>query len=524
MFRKKVELGTENLVSGKVKKKLLSGLPESCSVLFDKSTPLKLQKLTNSKALLYLTQLESTWVPVLIDTGSAQVLPSIYAVWEHPELLPKVETHSQVSQFLLNGADLMWPGVTNKQEVLSWFKPGLPVAVQIRGNPSPVGVGVLSELPTSEMTGVCVKVANAYRDGLWLAWQEVPNEGYGVDIVVPLEEEPQETPEETPEEAPEESKEPLEMTEDMVMSILLTALKVGVTELPLEPSQLQKTMQMCKRDLPFNLKNSPFKKIGKLMEHASELELIKYEQPKGFDHKLVTAVNSSHPMIAQFRPLVNKPKPLPQETESEPTDYPKVVYHSVLIPTSAIKPFLQKALESTPQFVEKPETNKILMEYIKANQLDQNVSAKQMSRVDELLAQALKIPSEEHQKSDLVRKFQGSFKEGYIKEYTLGMFEPSLKHGSIPSIEIKVERLKGRKNKTVTIVKGCEHYEIDYKELGQACRKMLAASATVEQVKKDSKTVNVLHVQGNHSAEVSKFIITNYQVPKSSLQINNLKK
>lgn len=39
-------------------------------------------------------------------------------MWEVPEILPSIEVVPNASKFVMNGADLMWRGVVNPEEVV----------------------------------------------------------------------------------------------------------------------------------------------------------------------------------------------------------------------------------------------------------------------------------------------------------------------------------------------------------------------------------------------------------------------
>eukprot|EP00754_Rhynchopus_humris_P024857 Rhum_TRINITY_DN14918_c16_g1::Rhum_TRINITY_DN14918_c16_g1_i1::g.128064::m.128064/K15027/EIF2D; translation initiation factor 2D len=78
--------------------------------------------------------------PLFVDTTgklSKQPLPTIFALWRAPELLPAMHVVPDVSSYLLNGADLMWPGVVSHDAI----KKGDLVQVLVLGNPCCVAIG-----------------------------------------------------------------------------------------------------------------------------------------------------------------------------------------------------------------------------------------------------------------------------------------------------------------------------------------------------------------------------------------------
>ena len=69
------------------------------------------------------------------------------------------------------------------------------------------------------------------------------------------------------------------------------------TDLPLEPSDYLRNYfyeYVCD-EFQLNLKQSSFKKIGKLLENASRDGVINYEMTKGkSDHKVITVIHRQH--------------------------------------------------------------------------------------------------------------------------------------------------------------------------------------------------------------------------------------
>lgn len=66
---------------------------------------------------------------------------AVFALWRVPTLLPVVFTPSPVSRNLINGADLMLPGMRVTLHPAGDFAEGDLVAVCAIGNPAPFAVG-----------------------------------------------------------------------------------------------------------------------------------------------------------------------------------------------------------------------------------------------------------------------------------------------------------------------------------------------------------------------------------------------
>lgn len=145
-----------------------------------------------SKMLIYT--LEGT--PLFFDlSGKGDILPTVYALWQLPSLLPTLSLkHHAATKYLLGGADLMLPGVFVPPEGLPPFVRGQLFSVTVRGNPCPLAVGrtLLSTTDISRMgpnpRGKLLEVLHVFGDHLWSlpATPFTPNDGFFANCVVPL--------------------------------------------------------------------------------------------------------------------------------------------------------------------------------------------------------------------------------------------------------------------------------------------------------------------------------------------------
>ena len=100
------------------------------------------------------------------------LLPTVYALWLCPHLLPPLFIPSPVSTPLLRGADLMLPGVLHAPALLPLLlSPYQPRAVLVRGNPAPFGVGLSAvsdaEAERGGWTGRGLRMVHVWGDELW---------------------------------------------------------------------------------------------------------------------------------------------------------------------------------------------------------------------------------------------------------------------------------------------------------------------------------------------------------------------
>ncbi|CAG9310914.1 unnamed protein product [Blepharisma stoltei] len=592
MFIKKFSLGNENIVSSKEKKSLVSKLSPALEFINDKKVELKVAKIAGSKGKIYFRHQNDEWVPILVDSnGKLDIFPTVFLLWDNPLLLPVIETWSGVSEAIINGADLMWPGICDGKAVTQWVRPGMWVSIKIHKNDAPIAVGKILQIPEDKenLKGKCVEVFHFYRDNLWELHQIIPNDGFGIDFVgsygvenreqeeekkneeniqeelkneenkkdaqenseieqrennkssIELENKeitqeeikenfPQDEPQ-NPEECPKDEENPpkiveetkeVVVSEDIVIQILLTALKVGIKDehLPLEPSQLLIVMNQCKRDIPFSMPNSPFKKIGKLLKHANDIGLIEYKEPKGSDHKLVTSISRFHPLYVQCVPIVKKPKQNKNiEKLEEQSQYPIVTFTPVLIPHQKTSQFLLRNNIEAEVFT-KQELSAAMQDYIKSHKLDENAPDKSQILLNEELATILGVPQGPFNKSELAKKFSEKFAEGYVEEEMSGMHLPIVKHGQIPCVEIS--EAKRNKRKRLTLAKGLENYRVDLKELCSNCQRHFSTQCSLlEGYPNTQSNYMIFQIQGSLCSELSSYLSNTYKIPKQFIKIKN---
>jgi translation initiation factor 2D len=137
-----------------------------------------------SRMVVYVN--EDTREPLAFDeTGKGDAMcASVYALWRLSALLPRLEVHAPVSEFVLRGADVMLPGVvfTSLEEVQALRKGELR-AVFARGNPHAFAVGELlvdaEDIQKHGKKGKGLRVLHYYGDELWkMGPQTAPNPGF----------------------------------------------------------------------------------------------------------------------------------------------------------------------------------------------------------------------------------------------------------------------------------------------------------------------------------------------------------
>jgi translation initiation factor 2D len=111
--------------------------------------------------------------------GDPKVFPTVFALWKLPEMVKAVDTWSPVSEKVMQGADLMLPGVIVPAGGLH-FEAGDVRAICVQGNPYPMAIGEMfmssDDARAAGMKGKGVVVFHTYGDTLWeLGGKAVPS-------------------------------------------------------------------------------------------------------------------------------------------------------------------------------------------------------------------------------------------------------------------------------------------------------------------------------------------------------------
>ena len=117
-------------------------------------------------------------LPVFFSADGAEtsrLAPTVFLLWKFPDMVPCVHTWGPVSEKVIQGADLMLPGVIVPEETkkLEEFGKGDVISIKVKGNPYPIAVGEAAvsseEALASGLKGKGVVVFHVYGDELWKA-------------------------------------------------------------------------------------------------------------------------------------------------------------------------------------------------------------------------------------------------------------------------------------------------------------------------------------------------------------------
>ncbi|XP_042495319.1 eukaryotic translation initiation factor 2D [Macadamia integrifolia] len=197
MFKKSIEAKSQQRLSGADRKKLKRTIKErfpqasdaDIDVILPPKAEITIAKFPN-RAHVYGVE---GGFPILFDVDGrgTEIFPTVYALWQVPELLPAFMLKGgEVSRYVIGGADLMFPGISIPVEGLSSFLAGQPWAVKVPGNPAPIAVGTTTMSSTEALKaglrGKALRIMHYYRDSLWesVEGHNVPNAGFLEDVVI----------------------------------------------------------------------------------------------------------------------------------------------------------------------------------------------------------------------------------------------------------------------------------------------------------------------------------------------------
>ncbi|EOD19360.1 hypothetical protein EMIHUDRAFT_458728 [Emiliania huxleyi CCMP1516] len=189
--QKEILVKAEQKLSGKDVKKLSAearlAAPEDAALLLRKGADVVQRRTAGG---LVCRIIDCDRVPVLFELGSSGLLPTLPGLWRVPTALPALVCPPEAARYLINGADLLLPGVRAADASVAALPAGAAACVRIFGNPSAVAVGVLA-VPGAAVAeavrspgavkGTALQVEHVVGDALWrLAGRPLPNSGFVV--------------------------------------------------------------------------------------------------------------------------------------------------------------------------------------------------------------------------------------------------------------------------------------------------------------------------------------------------------
>lgn len=369
MFLKPFKVKSNSAIKGSDRKKLRANIgrlyisltPDDLSILVSNKEEMSITKLCTHGGHL-VTVYSTQKYPVFFEVETL-VYPTVYTLWQFPELLPTFTTWPPVFEKLSAGADLMLPGVVLQGEYgadsFGRLKKGDMCAVNLSSNAAPIAVGKAAlsseDMFMSGKRGKGVIVLHTYQDQLWATgdksvppslpspisksvadeyeeddddddnvateeMQEVmtPLSKTESDVVcndstdVPIDsltiEDGEGVPEkddedESANEQVESSKTPTELMDDLLYACFIQAWKTSAkkVELPLLTSTFYRAHMLpcCPKGETMDVKKSSYKKLSKFLQEMQNKRIIEVKELSKGVESIV-GVDLANPEIRAF--------------------------------------------------------------------------------------------------------------------------------------------------------------------------------------------------------------------------------
>lgn len=496
-----------------------------------------------------------------LEISLSMFFPTIYTLWYHPHLLYAFTMHIQVLPKLVEGADLMLPGLVVKEPITFYsygkLEKGTPVSVNTEENKAPVAIGITAlsseDMYLSAGHGKCIQIYHVMGDNLCQLGKSPPRPDLGLPNVCQEDrldenEKDNEKLEITKSDSDDATSEPLsnlidelqiddddsaikvdfiseditnkteehaekdfiseflnltkemdELLEYCFLKACKTTLKV--TDLPILTSTFFKNhlLTACPSDKNIDIKKSRYKKLSVFLAHMKAKGLINTSVTKGVES--ILSVEFKHPLVKEL--IVNEtpapPEPVVSNTVGVSDCY-KV--------TTDVTPILSLYGYEKGDTIERRQIRECFMKYIKK----ENLQDGKILKLNPQLAGILR--TKEHQETlsveDGINKFVGRMT--HMHQVTLAG-TTILHKGKLEPIDMRVTMRSG--GKKVTLVNNLEAFGINSKDFSKECQNIGASATIIDDPGK--KTPSVL-VQGNQILYVYKLLTEKYGIKKTYIR------
>ncbi|XP_012346912.1 eukaryotic translation initiation factor 2D isoform X2 [Apis florea] len=564
MFIKSFKVKSNNQLKGTERKKLCEEILAVYPTLTDEETQTLIPKkeaISVMKIVTHNGHLGKIYcvakIPMFFELESLHqaLLPTVYTLWHHPNLLKTFTTYPPVISKLIGGADLMLPGVYLKEPVTLYsfgkLQKGTPVSINTEDNKAPVAVG-FTALSSEDMYmsgghGKCVEILHVIGDTLCQLGKPPlrpnlgpPNIDIDSDKIKNIDEitdqknenneeslietmnnldmnndliSETETPYEEENKMEESAKiktiatDEIEMTMDPIKEMdnlleycFLKACKTSVkpSDLPILTSNFFKNhlIAACPSNKNIDIKKTRYKKLSLFLAEMKTKGVINTSVVKGVES--ILSIKFDHPLLKELV-IIEEPT-----STQEPIVSNAAVVSECYKVTADVLPVLSKFGYEKGDIMKRAEIRKCFTEYVKA----ENLQDGRILKLNPQLAGIMKTKAnvETVMMEDGINKFIGRMT--HMHEVTLAG-NKLLHTGKLEPIDMRVTVRSG--GKKVTLVNNLETFGINAKEFSKECQN-IGASATITD-EPGKKTPSVL-VQGNQILYVYKLLTEKYQIKK----------
>ncbi|CAH1392804.1 unnamed protein product [Nezara viridula] len=556
MFRKPVKTKTFFNLKSSDKKKFHANVKsrffltdEDIVSLFPSKEPITCHRLvTVSKDLVNAYGCQNR--PLFFETEEV-LYPTIFSLWICPKLLPSIPMHGGLIEKLVNGADLMIPGVTLSLDVCkkNEIDKNTLVYVCTLGNIAAVAVGITTTSTNNMLPGNKGKAVHIYHtvnDELCKLFEmkdPIPNIGplitgncqvtstiedsvnqvpttdparnidsliksLSVDDITFPAEQPQEIVSVGGEAEVIEKNGGVnqEMTMDeLIMFCFLKSLKTTASKmkLPILTNIFYKNhmIESLPEDSYVDIKKSKYKKLSNFLSEVAEKGIISLQTDKGVQS--IVSINYNHEMLRNFK--VEK-KNIPESNTPI-----KFEVEEKYVINGCVHSIFSKYNYKKGDSLLSHEVRKCITAYVKNGNLV-DPDRDQYIRLDDTLSRILGT------KESLItweKLFDGIFKKMsniyFVKTPYTGIISGK---GKLPLIKLSV--VTKASNKKVTLVDNLEVFGININEFSKQCQHGVAASCTIN-TSQNSKSVQ-FQIQGNQKGFIAQLLIEKYGIPKKYIE------
>lgn len=535
--------------------------------------------------------------PIFFEYDKDVFYPSVYLMNMFPDILKRrAIMWDETDSYLDNGADLMLKGVLNREEIMKTIQFNMGsifMIITVTGVVTSLGQALMAPttMNLNQPSGKFLKIVHRLNDYLWnLGTKKIPsqvfkivskvegNEESNVETNVEsntdnnltnkdnenkIENEAKKeinknkfTPEIEKEKNEIEGKElnepsltPEENDNNINTLFLTMALWFKHNRdkpqnenngplFPMDPGKLLKDYLKplsAELNLPFDFKNSSFKKINNYMKHLQKEKLVAFGKPKGIQNDFIHGIDFNHPMLNDFKPPVKKIKFISEKMNSHNDEEKdnvilqkdeKIEVSQLYKPNQTIKPFFEqydKTFESSAYYPIKHCTD-ILTAYLK----DKDLFLKGgIVKVNDMLKKSLyKYDNKDNNKyvddeaevtckmDELLLRWKKNLNEKSFITKTGSNNEQTILSNNQLKIKIHARKIS---NKNVTIIDGLQNFA-NVKDVIKIFSKHFACSVTL----KDFQNVkDAIFIQGYWVSELVDLLQSEIKLKKEFIQVED---
>lgn len=319
-----------------------------------------------------------------------------------------------------------------------------------------------------------------------------------------------------------------EMMDELFIICFKCALKKSLknTDLPIITSTFYKTHMtpFCPENKSLDVKKSSYKKLSKFLKQMEKEGFIKVKElSKGVDS--IVDMDKTHSDLRGFTPPEefcvrggDLTTATTEEEEAEDTSYPGPPEITDMFSiTAAVVPFVKHLSYSKGDALTSSDFRKIMIDYVKSNELQDEIS-KNYVNLDPMLAESV-LKKDEGNVIQL--KWEELFSRLLSKMTPVhrvvfpGQQTPIYRKGKVECI--KVDVIQRASNKKVTLVENLELFGINSKVFAHCVQVKMGCSATVQSSAAKNKG-SVVQVQGNQIHFVANLINEKYGIHRKYIQ------